>query len=243
MEEQIFTPLEITGVAKVTSTPLSSIYNFCNELTKEYDESHNVNHHVKVFKNSFQIAISTTNDYRIIRLVTFASLLHDIIDDKYCNHEQKLRKTQALSDYLNTEVSADAHDILWIIEHISFSKEKKRGYPAQHDNFIVTQALRIVSDGDKLEAIGIVGLQRMLDFNMVEQSGTPSTNIARANNVESMVIRIRAHVDEKLSLLMDKYIHTAKGKELAEPLHNIMMEIVNNDDKLIAFIKTDSRYL
>jgi len=230
-------------------TSLSSIYELCEKLTKEYDASHNIDHHIQVFKNTVMIALheitkmNFESKNRYLRIITFVALLHDTIDDKYCNHEQKLQKKQELNDFLINEIPEDCENIMWCMDHISFSKEKKRGYPACHDDPLLTLALRTVSDADKLEAIGTVGLQRMLDFNMSEQNGTPSTDIARASNIPSMMMRIRAHVAEKLCLLKDNYIHTQKGKQLATPLHVVMMNIVNDDVKLIEFIKTDKRYV
>ena len=112
---------------------------------------------------------------------------------------------------------------------------------------LLLKLLRIVSDADKLEALGIEGVQRMMDYNMNQNLGSSiaiSTGYVsqRKTTVEEMVKRIKEHTAEKLSLLKDHYIHTKTGKRLAEDLHNQLIWLVGNDQRLTDFVKRDSRF-
>ena len=209
---------------------INNAIELCNKLTKNYDNSHDVTHHVRVFNHACKIAEDELIDMnqndinRCVKLITFSALLHDVIDHKYCNEQQKNNKLQELEIFLKTYANDDSENILWIIDNISFSKEKKRGYLTVHDCKLVTKVLRIVSDSDKLEALGVDGIQRMLDY------------MGKSVGIDEAMVRIKLHTHEKLVLLKDNYIHTKLGRKLAEPLHNSMMEIINDDDKLFSMI-------
>ena len=222
---------------------LTACRELCSKLTQGYDKSHDLEHHELVLKNVLSILeTEPRKDTRTINLTCISALLHDTIDDKYCSYEQKLQKQAELHSFLEEYASDEVDNILWIINNISFSKEKKRGYPAVHDDPEITLALRIVSDADKIEALGVTGIQRMLDFNM----GTPSDTLSaipKRTSVESMVLRIKEHTEEKLALLKDHYIHTVGGKRLAKPLHDEMMDLVNDTQRLTEMVQNDGRFV
>ena len=79
----------------------------------------------------------------------------------------------------------------------------------------------IVSDADKLYAIGIEGMTRCWIYGMelMAKAGNPP-EMTPAWNTK----RVIEHADEKLLLLKDEYIVTESGKFLAEPRHQDMLD-------------------
>lgn len=202
---------------------LHKILQLCTQLTNGYDSSHDVTHHINVYHNSL-IILDSYNRYSNIEfmseLVTYSSLLHDTIDYKYGDSTEKSEK---LVQFLIEQVGLYSTDIImWIINNISYSKEVVNGYPVGDDDFI--QSVRdIVSDADKLEALGKVGIDRCYAY-------TRSKNI---NSSESEITQIVInHCHEKLLILKD-YIRTSKGKQLAKPLTDYIQNFVNSNGKPI----------
>jgi uncharacterized protein len=69
---------------------------------------------------------------------------------------------------------------------------------------------RLLSDADKLDAIGAIGVYRA---------------IAQAENKGKGMVGFLQHADEKLLKLKD-LMYTAKGKELATKRHNVLQRFV-----------------
>ena len=210
--------MNIFTIGDIIGTPITDITNMCQALTSDYDESHNLDHHKAVFNDAINIAThfepseEMTNSpfYRdLIIMVTYASLLHDTIDHKYPDNLEYKRKELFCFIFNNTGILA--RDIIWIIENISYSKEVKNGYPF-HDKLIVQLARDVVSDADKLQAIGKVGLERC---RIYEKSINPN------GSAEDHEKKVKAHCEEKL-LHLHKYIRTfygsVKALELTEEL-------------------------
>ena len=92
--------------------------------------------------------------------------LHDVNDHKYNNvFEMTENMKNFLSEYYNNK---DVELIMNIIDRISFSKENKI-INSNYDWFDVIGQYGIiirdiVSDADKIEALGNIGFQRCLQF-------------------------------------------------------------------------------
>lgn len=201
---------------------LKQIISLCQELTAEYDESHDINHHVSVFKNSIlifeDIKDKLSEEYlqNYLKMITYSSLLHDTIDHKYPINLDA--KKISLDNFLKSR--CHCLSIKWIIDNMSYSKEVKNGYP-QHMSYDVQTCRDIVSDADKLEAIGEIGIKRCRDFSIATNPG------ASEEYTNKLVIE---HCHEKLLNIKDKFIRTKKGKELAEPLHQFLVKFINDHE-------------
>ena len=208
--ENIRNQYTLTNV--VSEHEIKQIVNLAIKLTMEYDTSHDIYHHISVYHNSFIILDSleleleeTINE--VARIVTYASLLHDTIDYKYNDTKEK---EMILKEFLVGQLNdATAETIIWIINNISFSKEKQSGYPRQDQEVFVTKISRdIVSDADKIEALGSIGLERCFAYN---KSKNPTMN---DSEVTKMVVQ---HCYDKL-LILHRYCITPKGKSIAVEL-------------------------
>ena len=79
----------------------------------------------------------------------------------------------------------------------------------------------IVSDADKLEMLGISGIERIIEFHMHKHPYTKS------HELKNVVKRV---YNTKISKLLDEnYIKTEPGREMARPL---MQEMKNFIEKI-----------
>lgn len=190
------------------------------------DESHGWEHMQKVFQNAKQIMDNMdeaviTEDIR--ELVYVCSWLHDVNDHKYDDGTL----TKQIRKFLTSIYGARPiykQLILDIISRVSFSKEiksQRRGWEVilGTDGLIVRN---IVSDADKLEAIGKIGMERCIGFTKEKYLKDHGTDIP----YDILVKMVREHADEKLLKLAHGYILTEPGKQMAEPLHQQMVDML-----------------
>jgi len=203
------------------SQKFTKIVDLCKLLTKDFDESHDINHHISVLNNAFDICkpffvvkhIDINDKKIIIELLVYSCLLHDTIDHKYNNQENR----KILEDFLIKETKF-YKEVLWIIDNISYTKEVKYGYPV-HDNNLVQYARDICSDADKLEAIGDIGLQRCWIYNKKLYPNLSDDEIRE---------KIKEHCYDKLLKLKDNYIRTQYARELAEERHKKILQFISS---------------
>ena len=184
---------------------------FVQSETKDYDESHDFFHAQAVFENAMNILKETPVNLPIDveKIVTMAAYLHDVCDHKYkASHTKYFRMESFIGQYCTP---SEKMIINGIIKNVSFSKEKK----GQLEDMGEYQILRnIVSDADKLEALGEVGLRRCIAY---------TRTLKPEHQVREHVIQ---HCHDKLLHLKDDYIRTDAGKRMAEPLHQVIVDYV-----------------
>lgn len=186
---------------------IRNIVDLTATLTAEYDESHDVYHHLRAYNNARIILADCqkSEDFNdILIMVTYAILLHDTIDHKYLTNIES-KKNQLLIFLITTVGLYLAADIMWIIENMSYSKERELGYPVA-SNTIIQLARDIASDADKIEALGEIGIKRCREY----------TKYANPNLSESELVKeVIKHCNEKL-LILHKFIRTKKGIDCAK---------------------------
>ena len=211
-------------------------YNTIISSLKKYylyrDKSHDFDHVEKVCKNALYIyntigLIPEKNDDDEI-IIVISSLGHDIWDHKYITDNKDIN---SIKDEFTTTLSiCNVPNVIImkcikIIDSISLSNEyalRLSGKTLELDPEI--RFIRnIVSDADKLESLGLVCVERMIEYGM-------HNNIV--DNAEH-VFHIKRHSLTKLyNLLDDNYIITDIGRTLAEHLMKELKNIVDNDDIL-----------
>lgn len=187
------------------------------------DASHGFEHAQAVVRNAVVIA-GALPDMSIddMRIIILAAWLHDVADHKY-DQDGTLKKN--VEKFLLKHAPQDYQLILNIIDRVSYSKEVKARSQATIDWHIVLgdrgMRLRdIVSDADKLEALGRQGLERCKLYAQhyyAEKYGKEITP-------ELLSKYVHDHAEEKLLRLKDHFIRTEPGKRLAEPLHGELIE-------------------
>ena len=192
------------------TTEYEQVFNFVKVSTAIFDESHDITHAVAVCTNTLKIAESFNQDMEV-DILMYAAMLHDVCDHKYDNSIKEEELVEFIVGKLGTK---KCERVMSIINNVSFSKQVKglRQTLKSPDNLY----LDIISDADKLEAIGKIGVDRCIAYTT-----------AKGGNVPEDVVK---HCHEKLLLLKDKYIVTEMGKKLAEPLHQVIQDYVDEFD-------------
>ena len=162
---------------------------YVKNIMVDKEPGHDFLHIQRVRKMALFIAKSLQSD---VFLVEMLSLLHDIEDHKFENND-------SVEDILNRlNIDEDYKEkILYILPHLSFSK-----YPRLDDSFLIEG--KIVSDADRLDAIGAIGIARAFSYG-------GSKNRRMYGRDDSTI----KHFDEKL-LILDQYLYFDISKEIAK---------------------------
>ena len=185
--------------------------NFVYESCKNRDMSHGYDYASRVKQNALNIYYKMSVDIRPEeKHIIAVSMLHDVADHKY-DKDGKLR--EKLQMFLNKNYPFSANKILDCIDAISFTRELKDGkrWFVQSLGKYWTQVRDIVSDADKLEAIGKIGVERCLNYGK--------------ENGKTGIIYLLQHMVDKLLILRNEYIVTEPGLEMAQGLHDEMVNI------------------
>lgn len=219
--------------------------SFVYEVCEGRDESHGYDHmekvainSVKIFNELYNVNYDNYDNYNDLiehklKLVIIVAWLHDVNDHKYVNENNNDIKKLMVSflrtlypdNYKNND-NQKFKIIFDIIDRISFSKEKKiRDKDGYYDwlnvlGEIGLEIRDIVSDADKLEALGKIGFGRCKMYTeeiyFKKYNKKIPYNILKENIIK--------HSHEKLLLLKDEYIRTDIGKKMAQPLHEQLLE-------------------
>ena len=195
------------------NTIIQATRDFVYNQLKDESSGHDWWHIVRVTNNALTIGKEEKANLFICEM---AALLHDIADDKLNPSEEEglgkveqWLKNQSVSDL-------DSRAILEIIEHMSF----KGG---SNDKTSLTLEGQIVQDADRLDAIGAIGIARVMTYS--GYTGRPihdpdlkpreRMTIEEYRNGKSSAIM---HFYEKL-LQLKQRMNTKTAKELAEGRH------------------------
>merc|ERR1712133_340185 len=139
-------------------TEMEKIRSWSAEMTVGRDKSHSIEHFGRV--ESFikkiirdenvksQLEKMNSKNFEAEKILFAAAWLHDIFDHKYTTEE---------------EAKAGQLKIKSFLENVSYSKEKKG--KLEKLQFPTSYLRDIVSDADKLDAIGYAGIERCRDFS------------------------------------------------------------------------------
>jgi uncharacterized protein len=205
---------------------------FVKEILKERDESHGYEHLKQVAENSkiiFHTIKSIKDDEKLYELTITVAWLHDVIDHKYEDSKENMKK---MNVFLEDNFPNEKELILKIIDRISYSKENKS--IKNNEKLDWTSELgekgvlvrNIVSDADKLEAIGELGLIRCIAYTIHSYFEKNKKMVEK----EYLTNEVIQHSKEKLLRLKDEFIRTEKGLEMATILHQELLESLKNID-------------
>lgn len=187
-----------------------SLHNFVQETCGNREPSHGIDHFKRVRDKA--LAINDSLSFQVKKEdIILVAMLHDVADHKY-DHDGSLEKH--LRYWLESQTDLDVQIIMDTISSISYSKERKFGMRWFESNLgpYWTRVRDIVSDADKLEAIGNIGGLRCLQY--AQEHGYNDKNAVK-HLVENIL--------EKLIYIKDKYLVTDLAKQLAESLHEDLL--------------------
>lgn len=187
------------------------IINMTYKFTEEYHASDNSGHdfeHIKrVYANVNKLLEYEENANKFI--VKMSALLHDV-DDYKLNTDGNNAKRFLLKIGLDIKI---IDQILETIGTISYSKS------GCNPNF-KTLEMKLLSDADKLDAIGAIGICRAISFgNSRHQQLFNSNEFPCVDNNKKHIIN---HFFEKL-LQLKKVMQTEVGKKEADKRHQFMV--------------------
>lgn len=208
----------------------TTLYNYVKSQTITRDETHNYVHLQKVTDNSIEIYNEIDGlYYSDLKIIIAIAFLHDLWDHKYLNIISSLQEKEDKKNCkeLLLQLKYEPQDIqliFKIIDKISYSNEVKElkhniNYRKNWLESLGEKGLLyrdIVSDADKLDAIGKKGLVRCILYT--KEKGVLDI---RQNVIE--------HCEDKL-LNLHKFIMTNPGKEKAKELQ-IELEFEYNELK------------
>jgi uncharacterized protein len=197
---------------------------FVQKTCADRDESHGHAHMKAVAETSLHLIHQDFQDRRqyhhLILDAMTAAWLHDIADHKY-DHDGTLEQRL---DAFGTKHISNYADIKKVIKYVSYSSENKAilaGTPLDYDTLLTPYyalVRHIVSDADKLEALGQTGVSRALIY-------TKDANPTYTH--EQVIADVRKHADEKLLRLATEFIRTTAAKRIATQKHAEMVAELN----------------
>ena len=195
--------------------------DFVKETCKDRDDSHGHAHMKAVAEMTRYIVEQDFIDESgnlMLDAIT-AAWLHDIADHKY-DHDGTLE--QRLDEFGAANIW-NYQEIKHVIKYVSFSTENKAILAGTPLNFpailgaYYSQIRDIVSDADKLEAIGKIGIQRAVEYTTeANPSFTP----------QQVIEDVYKHAHEKLLRLATEFIKTPLARSIAARRHREMEEWV-----------------
>lgn len=209
---------------------------FSRLYMQQFDASHDYQHVHRVAKstsliveNDFETKCSSVQKMitkeETLFMALMSAYLHDMNDHKYGKNEniEHFLKKQSIS---NDHIAM----ILYVVDNVSFSKEKKKGTPkflenekeTHEKNIIASFILSVVRDADRLDAIGSIGIARTFIYSFNTKSPIYTENIPFSSNKDTTI----AHFYEKL-LLLKEGIKNPYAKKLAENRHAMMVLFLN----------------
>jgi HD superfamily phosphodiesterase len=146
-----------------------------------------------------------------------AAWLHDVADHKY-DYDGTLE--QRLDEFGTANIP-NYVEIKQVIKYVSYSTEHKAilagtplDFPAILGDYY-SNIRDIVSDADKLESIGVKGMERSLTYNT-----DTNPTFTRAQ----VIAEVRKIYDEKLVKLATQFIRTSTARAIAQKEHKEMEE-------------------
>lgn len=203
-----------------------TLHFFVLDVCGGRDESHGHQHMEKVAINALTIFFDmykeiTDETKTLVEDIIITAWLHDVADHKYDKNGKLQKKLEVFLSNILLKNKTRVDLIMNIIDRISFSKENNlilQNKPTDWKDVLGKYGCLIrdiVSDADKLEAIGKIGIQRCIKYNKEHNKDI---------QYDTLVNGIKIHAKEKLLRLKDEFIRTEPGKKMAEPLHLELIE-------------------
>lgn len=169
------------------------------------NNGHDIQHIERVLNNASKIIADTGANEKIVYTSIY---LHDLIDYKVTDNQEKeiedIKQILGQSNYTNNEID----EIIDIISSISFSKHKT----------LTTINQMIVSDADKLDALGAIGIIRTIQYGQsVNRPFYEEANLLRSDKNVSFnesTLTSLSHFYDKL-LKLPNLMYTNRAKEIA----------------------------
>lgn len=189
---------------------LQKTYQFAQDHHLKDKSGHDFEHIKRVYANIHKLLEKETNANKFI--CKMSALLHDA-DDYKMNTDGKVAERFLHSLNLSQDT---IQTILETIDAISFSKSGANPH-------FKTLEMKLLSDADKLDAMGAIGVCRAMNFGF--SRNRPLFNENEFPSPENNKKHTINHFFEKL-LLLKGAMQTEVGRKEAEKRHQFMIEFL-----------------
>ena len=176
---------------------IAKVRNFAYDKSSK-DDIHGFQHIERVLKTSSKLGVALNANLLVIKIST---LLHDVGRGNAKENHAKISAEIARDFLIKNKFEIpieDFENIIHCISTHSFSNDLKP----------MTLEAKILSDADKLDALGAIGLYRTIGFTIKNGGG-----------IEQVI----NHLENKILHLKDK-LHLDESKKIAEQRYNIIAD-------------------
>ena len=188
------------------------VTDFSSEYMKRYeDPSHDFAHVLRVKNMAIKLANmdNIKNKYRL-QTIEIAALLHDVADHKFAEKDEN--RDEIITDLLKDHLDMKQIDTICnIVKNVSYTNEITIGKDEMEKLVGMYPDLVYVSDADKIDAIGSIGVLRASSYGGVKKRSLSQTI---------------DHFKEKLFKLGD-YVKTDAAKPIMKERIAFMWEFKN----------------
>lgn len=189
---------------------LNKTYQFAKEYHSRDNSGHDFGHIKRVYSNINMLLDDKQNaDVFICKM---SALLHDV-DDHKMNTDGKV-----VDRFLHS-LNLDENTICTILKTIDAIGFSKSGANPHFD----TLEMKLLSDADKLDAMGAIGICRALSFAVSRHQ--PLFNEDEFPSLDNSKKHMINHFFEKL-LLLREAMQTEAGRKEANKRHKFMLEFL-----------------
>ncbi len=176
---------------------LINTYEFVKKQLSNELTGHDISHIMRVYTLTLEIMKNIQCDEFVVKL---AALLHDIDDYKITGIDSiDCVKARGFLDSQDLDVQT-IDEVCYIINHMSFSKNKDIKYELSIEG-------KVVQDADRIDALGAIGIARTFQYG-------GKKNRPMAESFE--------HFDDKLIKLYD-LLNTDEARDVAKSRHDMLM--------------------
>jgi uncharacterized protein len=183
--------------------------DFVKEFMKDYDESHNFAHVIRVKDQATLIAISENLSIDDIFEVQLGALTHDINDHKY--NQDIFAQEEILKEFFKDKLTDEIlKNVIKIACNVSLSKETA----LKSNNIDINcKKLDCVRDADRLDSLGSIGITRYFIYGIKKNN----------NNVEEIIINLETRTN-----ILINHIKTNLGNKIAEKKHKLINNFIDD---------------
>ncbi len=202
---------------KIQLQSIEKAKNFVQQELSNAEGGHDWWHIYRVWKTASHIAMEEKADEFIVQM---AALLHDIADSKFHGGDENIGPEKAVSFMKQLKLDDNTiNHIEAIIRNMSFKN-------TFNNITFSSPELDVVTDADRLDAIGAIGIARTFNYGghkgseIYNPNIKPNLNMTKNEYKNSNAPTIN-HFYEKLFLLKGM-MKTKTGKRIAEKRHFFM---------------------
>jgi len=210
--------LSIRKLPKYIDERWDMLSEYVSEVCSNRDKSHGWEHMKVVAETAKMIVEKDFIDepdyiYNQLMLDTITvAWLHDVADHKY-DSDGKLTHNLMKWGCANIGGFVNILEIIKLVSYTSENSALKAGKPINYDEKLgkyYARVRHIVSDADKLEAIGTIGIERAILY----------TRHAHPDYTEEqIIIELKKHAEDKMLRLAEEFLRTETGKQLGKIKH------------------------